>query len=162
MIKEYNRKRNFKITKEPKGIKGEKKNKLSYVIQEHHASHLHYDFRLEWDGVLKSWAIPKGPSEDPKIKRLAVQVEDHPLAYGKFHGTIPEGEYGAGEVYIWDKGTWEPDYDPSLGLKKGKLEFELKGKKLKGHWVLVRTHYLETATKKNWLLIKVSDKKYEK
>lgn len=162
LLKDYHKKRDFKITREPAGNEKEQltaKKKLTFVIQEHHASHLHYDFRLEWDGVLKSWAIPKGPSDDPKVKRLAVQVEDHPLSYGKFHGTIPKGQYGAGEVLIWDKGTWVPDFDPTEGLKKGKLEFTLKGTKLSGHWVLIRTHYKETATKKNWLLIKNVKKK---
>lgn len=160
MLEEYNKKRNFKKTSEPKGRKKTaKKGELTFVVQEHHASHLHYDLRLELDGVLKSWAVPKGPSKDPKVKRLAVQTEDHPLEYAEFHGTIPEGEYGAGEMFIWDKGTWETEDDARAALKKGHLEFELKGKKLKGKWMLVRTHYLETQTKKNWLLIKRSDTK---
>ncbi len=159
-LEEYNKKRDFKKTKEPKGKKTKKEDEeLTFVVQEHHASHLHYDFRLELDGVLKSWAVPKGPSKDPKVKRLAVQTEDHPLDYADFHGTIPEGEYGAGEVFIWDKGTWEATGAAKEGIKKGHLEFELKGKKLKGKWLLVRTHYLETKTKKNWLLIKKTDSK---
>jgi bifunctional non-homologous end joining protein LigD len=161
LLKVYNRKRNFKITKEPSGKKKalKKNKKLSFVIQEHHARRLHYDFRLEWEGVLKSWAVPKGPSSDPGEKRLAVQTEDHPLEYGKFHGTIPQGEYGAGEVFIWDKGTWEPIGDPEAGMKKGHLEFKLNGGKLQGNWMLIRTHYKGREDKKNWLLIKRSDEK---
>lgn len=157
-LKEYHKKRDFKITREPSGrSSGRKKSqKLSFVIQEHHARRLHYDFRLEWDGVLKSWAVPKGPSTNPHDKRLAFQTEDHPLEYGKFHGSIPKGEYGAGEVFIWDKGSWEPEGDPSEGLRKGHLEFVLKGKRLKGRWILVRTRAKDEA-KKQWLLIKRSD-----
>ncbi|QDK37704.1 DNA ligase D [Bdellovibrio sp. NC01] len=158
-LQEYNRKRDFKKTAEPKGVQGKKaKGKahhLMYVIQEHHASHLHYDFRLEWDGVLKSWAVPKGPSLDPKTKRLAVEVEDHPLSYGKFEGIIPEHEYGGGEVFLWDTGTWIPTKDPVEGLRVGRLEFELKGKKLKGQWVLIRTG--RPGRQKQWLLIKRTD-----
>lgn len=160
LLKDYHKKRDFKITREPKGKKkntAKRKPKLSFVIQEHHARRLHYDFRLEWEGVLKSWAVPKGPSENPTDKRLAVQTEDHPLEYGKFKGTIPEGEYGAGEVFIWDSGIWEPIGDPAEGFKKGHLEFKLKGKKLHGKWMLIRTHYQESENKKNWLLIKRSD-----
>lgn len=161
LLQEYHKKRDFKVTQEPSGQKKlsvKKTKKLSFVIQEHHASHLHYDFRLEWEGVLKSWAVPKGPSENPKEKRLAVQTEDHPLEYGKFHGTIPKGEYGAGEVFIWDKGTWEPTGDPAYGFEKGHLEFTLKGKKLSGKWHLVRTHFKGTDGKaKNWLLMKAKE-----
>lgn len=155
LLKEYNRKRDFKITKEPSGKKTSKKKtkKLVFVVQEHHASHLHYDFRLELDGVLKSWAVPKGPSLDPKDKRLAMQTEDHPLSYAKFKGTIPQGEYGGGEVFIWDNGTWEPEGDPHEMLKKGDLKFKLKGKKLNGSFVLVRTRF----AKNSWLLIKHRD-----
>lgn len=167
-LKEYNRKRDFHITREPSGsdiplneTKKRKpparKKKHIFVVQEHHASHLHYDFRLELDGVLKSWAVPKGPSMEPGERRLAVEVEDHPLAYATFSGTIPKGEYGGGEVYIWDKGTWEIKGDAHEGLKKGKLEFILKGKKLSGHWLLVKTHYSPGNKKNNWLLIKRSD-----
>lgn len=157
-LRDYNKKRDFKITSEPSGkkivTKNEKK-KLIFVVQEHHARRLHYDFRLELDGVLKSWAVPKGPSLDPKVKRLAVQTEDHPLPYAKFHGTIPQGEYGAGEVFIWDHGTWESeDEDPKAALNKGHLKFRLKGKKLNGRFVLVRTHLGSDRSKKNWLLIK--------
>lgn len=161
LLKEYNKKRDFKVTKEPSGkkkVSSKRKKKLTFVVQEHHASHLHYDFRLEWEGVLKSWAVPKGPSEDPNDKRLAVQTEDHPLAYGKFHGTIPKGEYGGGEVFIWDNGTWEPEGDPEYGFEKGHLQFTLKGKKLKGKWHLVRTHFKSSEGRpKNWLLMKAKD-----
>ncbi|WP_413577543.1 DNA ligase D [Bdellovibrio sp. HCB290] len=155
-LAKYNRKRDFTATTEPKGLKKAAKRKaLSFVIQEHHASHLHWDFRLEWEGVLKSWAVPKGPSMDPHIKRLAVEVEDHPLSYGKFHGTIPKGHYGAGEVYIWDKGIWEPVEDAVKGFKKGHLVFNLKGKKLKGVFHLVRTRTPGRNTQ--WLLMKKDD-----
>lgn len=155
-LSKYNKMRDFKITKEPKGIqKKSKKGSLSFVVQEHHASHLHWDFRLEWEGVLKSWAVPKGPSMDPHTKRLAVEVEDHPLSYGKFHGTIAEGQYGAGEVYIWDKGTWEPLEDAEYGFKKGHLVFNLKGKKLKGVFHLVRTR--SQGRQNQWLLMKKDD-----
>ncbi len=155
-LHEYQRKRNFKKTTEPKGAKRKaKEHALMFVVQEHHASHLHYDFRLEWNGVLKSWAVPKGPSLDPQIKRLAVEVEDHPVSYGSFEGVIPEKEYGAGEVFIWDTGIWIPLSDPTTGLKKGHLQFELKGKKLKGRWDLVRTHF--AGRQKQWLLIKKQD-----
>jgi bifunctional non-homologous end joining protein LigD len=160
LLHDYHKKRDFSKTGEPSGKKAGKKNpKLIFVVQEHHARRLHYDFRLELDGVLKSWAVPKGPSIDPKEKRLAVQTEDHPLDYAKFHGTIPKGEYGAGEVFIWDKGTWESLEDDTLeAIAKGHLKFKLKGKKLNGKFVLVRTHYRENEGKaQNWLLIKERD-----
>jgi bifunctional non-homologous end joining protein LigD len=156
-LKSYQQKRQFTKTPEPKGKVGSKnkKQKLIYIIQKHAASHLHYDLRLEWHGVLKSWAVPKGPSYNPKEKRLAVEVEDHPLEYAKFEGVIPAGEYGGGTVMLWDKGTWEPLNDPKIGLAKGKLEFRLHGKKLKGIWALIRTHL--KGSKPNWLLIKKKD-----
>ncbi len=158
-LREYNRKRDFGITKEPSGEEDfETSTAPIFVVQEHHASHLHYDFRLELDGVLKSWAVPKGPSMHLEDKRLAVEVEDHPLSYAKFHGTIPEGEYGAGKVYIWDSGTWKVKGDPHTSLKKGKLEFSLKGKKLKGNFVLVRLPD-KGSSKHNWLLMKRPDEK---
>ena len=157
-LQEYFRKRNFKSTPEPKGRRHTEKktDQLMFVIHEHHASHLHYDFRLEWGGTLKSWAVPKGPSLDPHTKRLAVEVEDHPIEYGKFHGVIPENQYGGGRVYIWDTGTWIPEGNASEALKKGRLEFELKGKKLQGRWMLLRTKGKSSA-KPQWLLIKRSD-----
>lgn len=158
-LTEYKKKRDFKKTSEPTGAKKTRKRALTplmFVVQEHHASHLHYDFRLEWEGVLKSWAVPKGPSLDPKIKRLAVEVEDHPLEYGHFEGIIPEKQYGAGKVYIWDTGTWIPQGDVSAGLKKGHIDFELKGKKLKGSWTLIRTR--TQGRSPQWLLMKRSDK----
>ena len=161
LLKEYNRKRDFKKTKEPAGkIAKKKSKKLVFVVQEHHARRLHWDLRLELEGVLKSWAVPKGPSLDPKDKRLAVQTEDHPMMYKDFHGTIPEGEYGGGEMFIWDTGWWEPldeTGDPVKALEKGHIKFRMHGKKLKGSFVLVRTHYKGSDDKKNWLLIKHHD-----
>src|SRR5256885_8652257 len=147
----YHAKRDFSVTSEPKGARVRKKAaRLVYVIQKHQASHLHYDFRLEWKGVLLSWAVPKGPSLDPSVKRLAVQVEDHPLEYAKFEGIIPRGEYGGGTVMIWDRGTWTPEVpDVDAALAKGELKFALHGKKLRGSWVLVRTRRTE-AGKPQW------------
>jgi bifunctional non-homologous end joining protein LigD len=152
--------RDFSRTPEPRGAAGKRnldgKKQLHYYIQRHHATRLHYDFRLELDGVLKSWAVPKGPSLDPSVKRLAVEVEDHPLEYGEFEGTIPEKHYGAGEVLLWDKGVWIPeDDDPAAALRKGRLHFELRGEKLRGSWVLTRTYANEK--KPAWLLIKRND-----
>ncbi|HYQ96228.1 MAG TPA: DNA ligase D, partial [Candidatus Eisenbacteria bacterium] len=152
----YRRKRDFRRTPEPPGTTtAASKKGLLFVIQKHAASRLHYDFRLELDGVLKSWAVPKGPSLDPGEKRLAVEVEDHPLEYGSFEGTIPEGQYGAGSVVVWDRGTWIPIGDPHEGLRRGNLEFELRGKKLFGKWALIRMGGRQGKDgKKNWLLIK--------
>ena len=152
-LAEYNRKRRFDVTPEPSGKVGAAKKKTrEFVIQKHRASHLHYDFRLEHDGVMLSWAVPKGPSLDPSVKRLAMQTEDHPIDYNQFEGVIPEGEYGGGTVMIWDNGTWEPEVDDvDAALAKGDLKFKLNGKKLTGSWVLVRTR------NRQWLLIKHRD-----
>ncbi|MGQ9509554.1 MAG: DNA polymerase ligase N-terminal domain-containing protein [Thermodesulfobacteriota bacterium] len=128
---------------------------MKFVVHEHHSTHLHYDFRLEIGGVLKSWAIPKGPSMNPSDKRLAVMVEDHPLEYGNFEGIIPEGYYGAGPVLIWDSGVFQPEGDPENGLKKGKLTFTLNGKKLKGGFSLILMKGKSSG--KDWLLIKAQD-----
>jgi len=161
-LKDYRKKRDFEITPEPAGgmeAKASPGKALSYVIQKHQASHLHYDFRLEWDGVLLSWAVPKGPSLDPPVKRLAMQVEDHPVEYGGFEGAIPEGEYGGGTVMVWDRGTWEPEVaDVKAALAKGDLKFTLHGAKLKGSWVLVRTRgSFGGGGRASWLLIKHRD-----
>ncbi|RYF34465.1 MAG: hypothetical protein EOO38_29490 [Cytophagaceae bacterium] len=136
---EYKKKRNFKKTSEPSTGRASKGDPI-FVVQEHWASHLHYDFRLEAFGVLKSWAVPKGPSTKVGDKRLAVEVEDHPIDYATFKGKIPEGEYGAGTVKIWDNGTWKAPENLEEALSEGHLEFELKGKKLKGRWLLQRTN----------------------
>jgi len=162
-LQTYRQKRNFAVTPEPSGRtrgRATARRPLRYVIHKHQASHLHYDLRLEWNGVLLSWAVPKGPSLDPAVKRLAMQVEDHPLDYAAFEGIIPEGEYGAGAVMVWDRGTWLPD-DPDVdgSLRRGELKFTLKGEKLKGSWVLVRTRsgYPPSSGRPAWLLIKHRD-----
>ncbi|HGY9625947.1 TPA: DNA ligase D [Pseudomonas putida] len=156
-LQEYQRKRDFNATPEPSGTRrrGQAAHALQYCIQKHDASHLHYDFRLELDGTLKSWAIPKGPSLDPKVRRLAVHVEDHPLDYADFEGHIPEGHYGAGDVIVWDRGIWEPEGDPHAGYAKGKLRFRLQGEKLSGTWNLFRTHL--AGKKEQWMLVKSQD-----
>jgi bifunctional non-homologous end joining protein LigD len=154
---EYHRKRDFKITPEPKGALPRKKG-WSYCIQKHAATRLHYDFRLELDGVLKSWAVPKGPSLDPADKRLAMMTEDHPVEYGSFEGIIPEGEYGGGTVVLWDRGTWEPVEEPHQGFHKGSLKFVLHGEKLQGRWALVKIKGRDARdSEKTWLLIKEKD-----
>lgn len=152
-LAEYNRKRRFDVTPEPSGKVGAAKQKArEFVIQKHRASHLHYDFRLEHDGVMLSWSVPKGPSLDPSVKRFAMQTEDHPIDYNQFEGVIPEGEYGGGTVMIWDRGTWEPQVDDiDRAFEKGDLKFTLNGKKLRGSWVLVRMR------SRQWLLIKHRD-----
>ena len=161
-LKNYREKRNFQISPEPSGklqVAATPKRALLYVIQKHRASQLHYDFRLEFNGVLLSWAVPKGPSLDPSVKRLAMQVEDHPREYGDFEGIIPEGEYGGGTVMVWDTGEWLPESDDVKGaLRKGDLKFTLRGKKLQGSWVLVRTHGYGSKEGRSWLLIKHRDK----
>jgi bifunctional non-homologous end joining protein LigD len=153
----YRAKRDFRATPEPRGGRAKRKAQLGFVIQKHDATRLHYDFRLELGGTLKSWAVPKGPSLDPAEKRLAVHVEDHPLEYATFEGVIPEGHYGAGEVIVWDRGTWIPDGDPEKAYRAGKLKFELNGEKLHGHWTLVRTRLRGSGDKEQWLLIKERD-----
>jgi len=159
-LTEYNRKRDFTRTAEPAGKVPKPRGKtLHFVIQKHAASHLHYDFRLELDGVMKSWAVPKGPSLDPSVRRLAMEVEDHPIAYNTFEGTIPQGEYGGGTVMLWDRGTYEADDDggsASLrrGYEKGELRFEMHGKRLRGGFVLAR---LRRPGRPQWLLIKRRD-----
>jgi bifunctional non-homologous end joining protein LigD len=162
-LEEYRKKRDFTKTPEPAGVvKPRKARELFFCVQKHLASHLHYDFRLEHNGVLLSWAVPKGPSLDPKTKRLAMHVEDHPLDYGEFEGVIPEG-YGAGIVMLWDRGTWSPEVDDvDAALKKGDLKFTLNGYKLKGSWVLVRTGGRYPGARggdpnRSWLLIKHRD-----
>jgi bifunctional non-homologous end joining protein LigD len=157
-LKEYQKKRDFTVTREPKGAPAKRgKGGNSFVIQKHAATRLHYDFRLEMDGVLKSWAVTRGPSLVPGEKRLAVHVEDHPLEYGSFEGTIPKGEYGGGTVIIWDRGEWFPVNDAHKGYAKGHLEFELKGEKLSGRWHLVRMARKPREKRENWLLIKGED-----
>jgi bifunctional non-homologous end joining protein LigD len=173
VLAEYNRKRRFDVTPEPPGRPTRSRDKrrpgasgaplLQYVVQKHRAGHLHYDFRLEHEGAMLSWAIPKGPSLDPAVKRLAMQTEPHPMDYNHFEGVIPEGEYGGGTVMIWDHGTWEPETPADVmpterrahvanALAKGQLKFRLRGKKLRGSWVLVRTR-----GPRQWLLIKHRD-----
>ena len=166
-LEKYREKRNFRRTSEPLPETAGNDGPLVFVIQKHQARQLHYDFRLELDGVLKSWSVPKGPSLDPEAKHLAVMVEDHPLDYAAFEGAIPTGEYGAGEVIVWDSGTYSPDEGGKLlfddrsaaekqmrfGLEKGKLSFFLRGSRLKGSWTLVKIQKKE----KDWLLIKHQD-----
>jgi DNA ligase D-like protein (predicted 3'-phosphoesterase) len=162
-LKTYRSRRDFRRSPEPSGKGGRKVASRSiFVVQKHDASHLHYDFRLEVDGVLKSWAIPKGPSLDPRVRRLAVATEDHPLDYADFEGVIPEDQYGGGTVLVWDAGTYKnrsvdgdgKPLSPERALEAGKLSFELWGKKLRGGWTLVR---MEGRGRDNWLLIKEKD-----
>jgi len=158
-LDDYRKKRDFTKSPEPAGAATPPRKKaggpLFFCVQKHLASHLHYDLRLEWNGVLLSWAVPKGPSLDPRDKRLAMHVEDHPVEYGTFEGVIPEG-YGAGIVMLWDVGTWEPEGDVDAAFRKGDLKFRLSGYKLKGSWVLVKTHGFGGAPN-SWLLIKHKD-----
>jgi bifunctional non-homologous end joining protein LigD len=158
-LEKYHEKRDFTHTTEPFGEQGTAEGIGLFVVQKHAARQLHYDFRLEMDGVLKSWAVPKGPCLDPAARRLAVHVEDHPLEYADFEGTIPEGEYGGGTVMVWDRGFWEPAGDAEEGCAQGNLKFSLRGEKLHGSWALVRMKGragLEQG-KENWLLIKERD-----
>ncbi|HVU89503.1 MAG TPA: non-homologous end-joining DNA ligase [Pirellulales bacterium] len=159
-LREYRRKRDFSRTAEPRGGRGAKHKAPIFVVQKHDASHLHYDFRLELDGVLKSWAVPKGPDTDPAVKRLAMHVEDHPLEYGNFEGIIPEGEYGGGTVMLWDRGTWEPvEDDARKAYREGRLKFILHGEKLQGAWMLVRRGGRPSgADERTWFLFKERDK----
>ncbi len=156
-LTEYNRKRDFTKTAEPKGATKRAKAGKLFLIQKHDATRLHYDFRLEWKGVLKSWAVTRGPSINPEDKRLAVRTEDHPLAYGDFEGTIPKKQYGGGTVMLWDTGWWEPDNDPDEGLKEGKLKFHIHGQRMQGGWTLVRMKPRDGEKRENWLLIKEHD-----
>src|SRR5690349_7777737 len=158
--------RDFAKTREPRGGAGKRLPRaaaaLSFVVQKHDARNLHFDFRLELDGALLSWAVPKGPSLDPSVKRLAMEVEPHPLEYGEFEGTIPKGEYGGGTVMVWDRGTWTPEGDPRQALSKGHLAFSLHGRKLRGAWHLVRTKRAADGARagqegKGWLLFKSRD-----
>ena len=156
----YRAKRDFALTPEPADGGPSVADQLSFVVQKHWASSLHYDFRLELDGVMKSWAVPKGPSFDPKVKRMAVQVEDHPLAYAAFEGDIPAKQYGAGKVIVWDAGSWTPLHDPHPAYRDGNLKFELHGHKLHGRWVLVRIKAKsddKPGQQAPWLLIKEKD-----
>jgi bifunctional non-homologous end joining protein LigD len=160
-LDEYRKKRRFNVTAEPKGRgvrKTRRAKKLAYVIQKHRATALHYDLRLEWKGVMLSWAVPKGPSFDPSVKRMAMQVEDHPIEYNQFEGIIPAGEYGGGTVMIWDRGTWIPESpDVDAALAKGELKLAMEGKKLRGSWVMVRTRSRPGQSRAAWLLIKHRD-----
>jgi bifunctional non-homologous end joining protein LigD len=158
-LSRYHAKRRFGVTAEPRGKLGKRGNAKSsaFVIQKHDATRLHYDLRLQLDGVMKSWAVTRGPSLVPGEKRLAVQVEDHPIDYNKFEGTIPKGEYGGGTVMVWDRGRWQPEGDPHRGLAKGHLAFHLAGEKLHGGWHLVRMRRRPNEKRDNWLLIKQHD-----
>jgi DNA ligase D-like protein (predicted 3'-phosphoesterase) len=164
-LQEYNKKRDFEATREPEGkVTAKIGNRLIFVIQKHNAKSLHYDLRLEADGVLKSWAVPKGPSLDPQEKRLAMMVEDHPLSYAEFEGLIPEGEYGAGSVIIWDKGDYKDVQEEngqtvpmSEAIRRGRIEVELQGEKLRGRFALIKAQ-LPGREENSWLLVKMRDK----
>jgi bifunctional non-homologous end joining protein LigD len=159
-LQRYHARRHFDRTPEPRGRitrSAAARKTLRFVVQKHAASTLHYDFRLELDGVLKSWAVTKEPTADPSVKRLAVRTEDHPVEYAEFEGDIPEQEYGSGHMDIWDEGTWVPAEAPLTAYRRGRLEFELKGKRLKGRWTLVRMGNASTRKKDLWLLMKIED-----
>jgi bifunctional non-homologous end joining protein LigD len=158
-LQQYNSKRHFDRTAEPRGrIARSAPERLRFVVQKHAASTLHYDFRLEMEGVLRSWAVTKEPTEELGVKRLAVHTEDHPLEYASFEGDIPEPEYGAGHVDIWDRGTWIPDDEPVAAFRRGRLKFTLKGRKLKGAWALVRMGNAQTRKRDLWLLMKLAER----
>ena len=164
-LETYRAKRDFARTREPIGSARTPATAPAgglYVIQKHRARRLHFDFRLELDGVLKSWAVTRGPSLDPAEKRLAVRTEDHPLEYGSFEGTIPKGEYGGGEVMLWDRGSWTPKGDPHEGLESGLLKFELHGERLKGGFSLVRLRGRGKEKRQNWLLVKERDERADR
>ena len=155
----YHAKRRFERTPEPRGARPRsRKSGLRFVVQKHAATALHYDFRLEMEGVLRSWAVTKEPSAELGVKRLAVHTEDHPLEYASFEGDIPEPEYGAGHVDLWDRGTWMPEDEPVPAYRRGRLRFRLKGRKLKGLWALVRMGNAQTRKRDLWLLMKLEDK----
>jgi bifunctional non-homologous end joining protein LigD len=157
-LETYREKRDFRRTPEPEGRPARRRAGRAFFIQKHAATRLHYDFRLEMEGILKSWAVPKGPCLDPDVSRLAVHVEDHPLEYGSFEGTIPKGEYGAGRVLLWERGTWTPETDPGAAYRNGKLVFTLNGTKLHGRWSLIRlAGDGKPGAKENWLLRKLRD-----
>jgi bifunctional non-homologous end joining protein LigD len=161
-LRDYHRKRNFDLTPEPRGgpvRAGKKERDLVFVVQKHRASHLHYDFRIEWRGVLLSWSVPKGPSTDPKVRRLAMATENHPIEYALFEGVIPAKEYGGGTMMVWDAGEWRPEVDDvDAALEKGDFKLTLYGQKLRGSWVLVRTRPRgDSDSTRSWLLIKHRD-----
>ena len=158
-LETYRSKRDFAKTAEPAGKRASSPAGNRFIVQKHEATRLHWDFRLEADGVLKSWAVTKGPSPDPEIKRLAVRTEDHPMAYAEFEGTIPAGEYGGGTVMLWDKGTWEPVEGKSWkDIDKGHLNFTLNGERMKGEWLLIRLKGKPGEKRENWLLRKLEDR----
>jgi bifunctional non-homologous end joining protein LigD len=158
-LERYQAKRHFDRTPEPRGSAARPRAalRLRFVVQKHAASTLHYDLRLEMDGVLKSWAVTKEPTDDTNVKRLAVRTEDHPLEYAEFEGDIPEREYGAGHVDLWDQGAWIPEEAPLPALRRGRLNFELKGRRMKGRWILIRIGNASTRKKDLWLLSKLAD-----
>ncbi|RZK90313.1 MAG: ATP-dependent DNA ligase, partial [Methylobacterium sp.] len=157
LLRSYRDKRDFEASPEPKGKRGRKAAKARFVVQKHDARRLHYDLRLEMDGVLKSWAVTRGPSLSPAEKRLAVQTEDHPVDYLAWEGAIPKGQYGGGTMIVWDTGSWEPMGNPAVGLAKGHLEFALHGERLVGRWHLVRMKGRGGEKKQPWLLVKADD-----
>ena len=157
-LQQYHAKRHFDRTPEPRGrVERAAARALRFVVQKHAASTLHYDFRLEMEGVLRSWAVTKEPAADPALKRLAVRTEDHPLEYASFEGDIPRPEYGAGHIDIWDEGRWIPEEPPVTAFRRGRLKFELRGRRLKGRWALVRMGNAQTRKKDLWLLMKIRD-----